>query len=288
MTRQQEQFIRDWYEWNTKASRNTWDRMPRFPNGVFGMAPFGNRITDANGTESLAVMLSHETGLVRMTLPNPMTYSRHRMIVRIVESLGGKTFTVPRTVLRAASVIDSTIEVIDTHNTKVPLRAKESLIRAQIRTGGEWNSFLGRRVGPFTRETYFLGGFDRNERRLSYFFCELAPGVHPTTVAEAYETLKPPSVLVAEAQRVRRIKRQGDMFLIPTKRPIDKISRVDHNAYVHGSNHMASERLITQNGLVYVRGNLVHRPSGRRPDHKPLHLGGHWHLCVKNTVPVVG
>ena len=44
----------------------------------------------------------------------------------------------------------------------------------------------------------FLSGFDHNERRPSYFLCELPPGCTAGTLAEAYEALKPDGVRLAE------------------------------------------------------------------------------------------
>ena len=64
------------------------------------------------------------------------------------------------------------------------------------------------------RTAYFLSGFDSNETRPSYFFCELPPKVKPTTVAEAYDTLKPTAVRLAE-EYGRDVKRQGDIFAVP-------------------------------------------------------------------------
>jgi hypothetical protein len=64
------------------------------------------------------------------------------------------------------------------------------------------------------RWAYFLSGFDENETRPSYFFCELPAGVTPTTYDEALDALKPGAVKLAE-QMQREVKRQGDIFAIP-------------------------------------------------------------------------
>lgn len=167
------------------------------------------------------------------------------------------------------------------------------------------------------RWAYFLSGFDQNETRPSYFFCELPPKVRPATVEEAYEALKPEAVKLAESMS-REVKRQGDIFAIPMpgltaaqlradggvhrKRvaPVEEVSwwtnrgrrrtanrRVtEHLAHVLGTNHEATEVFDMPNGQTYARGALVHEPgAGREPDHKRLTLGREWHLIVKNTVP---
>lgn len=79
-----------------------------------------------------------------------------------------------------------------------------SLIRAAVRTG------------PGTRRrrwAYFLSAFDDQESRPLYFIAELPRGVHPATVAEAFDALKPDVVKVAE-QMGRDVTRQGDIFAV--------------------------------------------------------------------------
>lgn len=79
-----------------------------------------------------------------------------------------------------------------------------SLIRAAVSTG------------PGTRRrrwAYFLSAFDEQETARLYFLAELPRGVAPTTVAEAFEDLKPDAVKVAE-QMGREVTRQGDIFAI--------------------------------------------------------------------------
>lgn len=166
------------------------------------------------------------------------------------------------------------------------------------------------------RRAYFLSGFDLNESRPSYFFCELPRGARPTTVEEAYEALKPDAVKLAESMG-REVKRQGDIFAIPmpgltlaqlradggTARrrvaPIEEVTvwgrrtsrtvrrRVtEHLAHILDTNHEATEVVDMPNGQTYARGALVHEPgANRRPDHVRLSLGRDWHLVVKNTVP---
>lgn len=169
------------------------------------------------------------------------------------------------------------------------------------------------------RWAYFLSGFDYQEPRPAYFFCELPPGAKPTTVEEAYETLKPPAVKMAE-QSGREVMRQGDIFAIRTfltaavlmklggvrrkrtmiteewdlpswRRRGEETTRRTRTtagaAYILGTNHEATE-VIEVEGATYVRGTLTHAPEGRRPDHVRIKLGTgkEWFLAVKNTVPV--
>lgn len=165
----------------------------------------------------------------------------------------------------------------------------------------------GRGRVPATRRrtAYFLSGFDENETRPSYFFCELPPKVHPTTVAEALETLKPTAVKLAE-QAGREVRRQGDIFCIPMpgvtlrelkkqggvhiKRPklVEQDGRLTWDGprpNLLGTNHEATE-VVRLGDQTWARGTISHVPEGRRPDHKRTPLGREWHLIQKNTVPV--
>jgi hypothetical protein len=91
-------------------------------------------------------------------------------------------------------------------------------------------------------------------------------------------------VRVAE-QMGRKVKRQGDIFFIPAP-TVTPQGEVWTKAFIDGSNHRATE-MIEQDGVMYVRGNVVHAPTGRRPDHFPVRIGRTWHIAIKNTVPRV-
>lgn len=139
------------------------------------------------------------------------------------------------------------------------------------------------------RTAYFLSGFDENETRPSYFFCELPPKVKPTTVEEAIETLKPSAVKLAE-EAGREVKRQGDIFAVPmpgvTLRELKAQSgRHEKRGNLLGTNHAATE-VVYVGKQTYARGTIRHVPEFRRPDHKALTIGRDWHLILKNTVPV--
>jgi hypothetical protein len=140
------------------------------------------------------------------------------------------------------------------------------------------------------RRAFFLSGFDQNEPRPSYFFCELPPGAKPTTVEEAYAALKPETVRLAEAQG-REVKRQGDIFAIPvptvTKRALAKAGATFmKRGDIFRTNHQGTEVAILPDGTTLARGCLRHVPEGRRPDHRRLTLGRDFHVLVKNTVPL--
>jgi hypothetical protein len=282
MSRAQEAFVLRWWELNKDHPRREWDTPTAMVyNHPMGLIMRGNSLREPDTTILAEVVRTNTGPICRLVLPNQLTIGRHRLIRKVVERAGGTVLAVPGNVVIRANIDIRSIEVIATRPTKAPLRANEELIRAYCSYdyySSKWEHQRG------ARQTYFLSGFDLNERRLSYFFCELPPDVHPTTVAEAYEALKPQSVVIAEKEK-RKIKRQGDMFLIRTKWKPDQYAKVQKRQYVHGTNHQA-ELYCEYNGMVYVKGNLFHRPLGRRPDHKTLHLGYRWYLCVKNTVPV--
>jgi hypothetical protein len=140
------------------------------------------------------------------------------------------------------------------------------------------------------RTAFFLSGFDHNEPRPVYFFCELPKGVNPTTVAEAYEDLKPEPVRLAE-QMGRTIHRQGDIFAIEllglTKRELrSKGARFEKRGNLLNTNHEATEVAYLPDGTTLVRGTLWHNPEWRDPDHVRVTVGKSWHIAIKNTVPV--
>jgi hypothetical protein len=303
--------IKQWYDWNNAKQRQDYHHDARQEDGWL-MTFMGSRISNANATETIATFVRRETimfvhadghgerskwaggargddtllpPLVRLPLPNVLTIGRHRAISRVVRAAGGQAVAVSNRVLQVADIVVSSIVVIDTEKRPRGSRAPQQLIRAKV--SSIW--IHG------TRWSYFLSGYDLNEPGLSYFFCELPPDAMPSTIEEAYQMLKPESVKVAEAQR-KKVKRQGDIFLIPVDTPpggegplIKKGRKPDpwDWDYILGTNHMAEDRIVHRN-LTYVRGRIVHAPSGRRPDHQPLRLGRQWHLAVKNTVPVVG
>jgi hypothetical protein len=309
--------IERWYKWNSLKDRKDYDHdMGQMDGGLLTF--MGHRISNASASETLAVFIRREREvfvhadaygdstkarrnrfynqpgdmqtlppLVRLPLPNQFTIGRHRAISSVVRSLGGMAVCVPARVLEAADIREWTIIVVDTEKKPRMNRAPQQLIRAQV--APRWGN-------GFTRWSYFLSGYDLNEPGLSYFFCELPRDAQPKTLEEAYQALKPESVKTAEAQG-KKVKRQGDIFLIPVDPPVSELKgplnrrgrkESPHSwSHILRTNHAAEER-FNYRGLTYVRGRIVHAPLRRRADHVTLRLGRHWHLAVKNTVPVVG
>ena len=160
----------------------------------------------------------------------------------------------------------------------------ESLVSGEI---AYWDRKTGDRK---RRRALYLSGFDSNETRPSYFFCELPPRAKPTTVADAYESLKPQTVRFAETQG-RTVHRQGDIYSVPaptlTKRDLAKQGATfSKGAYILLTNHRGTEVAVLPNGMTLVRGTLTHAPAGRTPDHKRVTVGKSWHIALKNLVPV--
>lgn len=286
-------FIEAWYKAYapgpriTEQTRRELDRLP-IP---FGIRMDGTSLREGDGFTRLAEFMRYgDKPLVRLTLPNQLNIGRHRTIRDTVLKNGGEVFAVPRRTLQAAEIQPDSIEVVSTKSSTHAFRSDEQLIRSVVRTPRYIMDTWGFQSynGYHNREAYFLSGYDQNESGLSYFLCELPSTAHPNTVDEAYEALKPSSVLVAE-QVKRKVMRQGDMFFIRMPEgfePDKEVARYkDQN--IHHSNHRA-EQVVWDDHLVYVRGTITHAPAGRRADHAPLKLGyRRWWLCVRNTVPVV-
>lgn len=159
-----------------------------------------------------------------------------------------------------------------------------------------WATRSGRTVGRTvvtSRPVTLLSGFDMHESRPLYFLCELPRGAKPTTVAEAYEDLKPETVKLAEAAGLD-VLRQGDIFAVPTGLTLREIRRLPGTSAtvvkagrLLGTNHYATDVAYLSNGVTLMRGTMTHRPAGRRPDHGRVTMPkGVWHIAIKNTVPV--
>lgn len=271
-----EAMIKRWYHANENILCKTWEEIPGLEDVREGMYFRGNEVREADSTLLGHFLRSRQPDrppLVRLVLPNPLSFTRYKAVEQVVEELGGQTVTVPPEVLGSADIQASTIEVIHSHKRLHPFRARQQLFRANTRSS--W--------GTKPREgVYFLNGYDLNEPGLSYFMCELPPSARPTTVMQAYASLKPQSVVLAERAGAR-VKRQGDMFFIPMPRFTPRTEPAKD--FLHHTNHLA-EHVVRQDGLTYVRGKVRHAPLGRVRDHQNLHLGTKWYLCVKNTVPV--
>lgn len=145
------------------------------------------------------------------------------------------------------------------------------------------------------RRAYFLSSFDYNEAQPLYFLCELPRKGRPASVEEAYELLKPPEVLAAEAQGLE-INRQGDVFAIAcpelTNKDIRSMlrrgERIVKRRHVLGTEHSTSEVALCKDGLTFGKGTMYHDVSWpRERDHARRRMadGKTWHLLVRNTVP---
>jgi hypothetical protein len=149
----------------------------------------------------------------------------------------------------------------------------------------------GSRAVTRNRSGLFLSGFDHNEPRPLYFFCELPKAAKDvTSIADAYEALKPDTVKLAE-QMGREVHRQGDIFAVElkgvSKRELRKRgARFEKRGQLLGTNHVGTEVAYLPDGTTLVRGTLWHNPQWRRPDHVRCTVGKAWHIAIKNSVPV--
>jgi len=167
---------------------------------------------------------------------------------------------------------------------------------------------------------YYISGFDRNEPSPLYFLARLPHAVD--TFDEAIESLKPNSVKTAEREGLE-VLRQGDMFAIPTDytdRHLTKklkatfaeldrdgkgsVLRRDHGwtpswgepatsatatsaTSLYGTAHHAATVAKLPDGTMFGKGEILHLPNGRNPDHQALTLApADWYLIVKNAVPI--
>jgi hypothetical protein len=258
---------------NSSMKRGYWNSSGEYTGGVHisgGM--LSGRISTPIAT------LVADTKLVRFDVPHAQLWDQYTLVRDACKRAGLKAFIAPRNVLRQAGVRTKTVEVVDQQRGNF-FRREQTLIRADVSIGQEFSRDA--------RKAYFLCGYDEQERRPSYFFCEL-PG-EPTTVAEAVRSLKPKSVIEAE-KRGMRVRRQGDVYLIRLSRQeLDRIKVPDEpetGIFFENTNHILEEG-FKDGDLTFGRGSLRHSPDGRKPDHKPIRIGRRWHLLVKNTVPVI-
>jgi hypothetical protein len=273
--------IEKWIDLNQDYVREAWSRLPGVHDGG-GLLYMGGGIDATGGNGPLARFIrgradSRGEPLIRMTLPNPLTARRWRDIYRTAQKKGIQVVVVPQAVVQEADIRRGSIKILHTERRRRMFRPPHQVIQADV--APQWG-----RQRP--RIAYFLSGYDLNERGLSYFFCELPTDEPPESIEHAYQLLKPESVKRAEAQG-RKVRRQGDMFFIETRGeegpPEEDIL---FNASLFASNHIVSE-LANHKGLVMVRGKILHRPFGRRPDHAPLRLPGKgWWIAVQNAVRV--
>jgi hypothetical protein len=194
----------------------------------------------------------------------------------------------------------------------------------------DWDNVIERRYyytedKPVYDTAYFLSAFDDQERNNGlYFLAQLHPAAMPTTVEEAFTSLKPGMVRFAEKMGVP-VTRQGDVFAVPVDftaadlkalgatRPglgeqeqhyVDYMRKREHNVtrfpgmgktenFVLGVNHTATDVMVLD-GRTYARGTLRHKRPVQTwqgvvftAEHRYQTMGDGktWHQVVKNTVP---
>jgi len=302
---------------------------PELPRGTRGnllVHPHDDRELVSYGTHfTLARIMLDGHGRRSWWLLNGDTYSmttsRHQAMVRgECRRSGLPVMIVPFSSLDAARIVRDTIEPVEvtadrteriTHHAdtldQVPARhrswaahttdggyvwetARHRLGEALLRA--ECTDSYGERGELRTRSAYFLSAFDAHESRPHYFLCELPAGAAPSTVAEAFQALKPRAVLTAEATGLT-VTRQGDVFAVPVElgtRAVHRLGKSQRRTPLLDLSHEATEVVTADDGTTYARGCLYHAPTGwdRQPEHRRQRVGDgrQWHQVIKNTVPV--
>lgn len=272
--------------------------------------PDGDRIFSYGYHFELGRLLRTPKGAPRAFLLNGERYSSsttgHQALVRgAAQRSGLPTAIIPYEALRAAGVDRDSIVPVDISqdrneqivhtSTTEPDYYTSAVTQPDGSTLYTWftyrhwlgESLVKARVDK--RTAYFLSGFDMQERTPLYFFCELPRKARPTTIAEAYEVLKPQAVKLAESVG-RPVYRQGDIFAIPMAsvdtRTLKRAGAViSKRGPLLKTNHVATEVAYLPDGTTLVRGVLYHVPAWRDPDHARRSLGKGWHVVIKNTVP---
>lgn len=270
--------IERWLDLNLLRVREPYVRLRgvRDGHGLFYMG--GNiEMTGGNG-QAASMIRSREDGepMMRMALPNQVTIRRFRDIYRVAVRRGVQVVVVPRRVLDQSDIRPRSMRVIASERRARRFRPPQQVIEATV-----WPGYA--REG---RTAYFLSGYDRAERGLSYFFCELPTDTPPESVDHAYRMLQPESVKRAHAQH-RKVYRQGDMFFIAARDEEGPAEDdIGWERFLFGSNHRVTQSARV-NGLLMVRGTVTHDPTNRRADHRPLRLPGKgWYIAVQNAVRV--
>lgn len=133
-------------------------------------------------------------------------------------------------------------------------------------------------------EQYYMFDVDRNEVALKNFNCWMSRLAKPCkTIAEAYDSLKPDEVRIAERFLKRSVPRQGEWFFIPVhgKRIPPLVAEKKGNAFVEA--HLQSKgnraHVATKKCGDYVSGIIKHHGY----EHKDLDLGNTWFKPVPNS-----
>src|SRR5882724_2303470 len=144
------------------------------------------------------------------------------------------------------------------------------------------------------KDHFYLSGVDETGKGNGmYFFAELVTKQAPSTLAEAYKTLKPKVVRQAEGLELN-VLRQGEWFAIPAQvRTLELMRDVERGIAAHRQRHVLGKdghheleeavlyKAGERKGQVYARGVLRHTQD----EHEDLDLGTvRWYLIVHNVV----
>lgn len=223
------------------------------------------------------------------------TTSHHQSMVRWeVQRRGLDYCIIPFSALNRAEINPKDIVLIDKENDRLVPRMRKD------KSTGEMVQFQMHLMGSTlfkVGESYFLSGLDDTARDpwRSFFLVEL---VNPCeTVAEAYESMKPPSVKFAEEMGVE-VYRQGEYFFTHSEmiksdkdlgsveiqkdflliHPVLDVDYLMTKGAVDNRHHRATKGCII-NGVQYVKGYVRHTFG----DHRQLHFDS-WHIVHPNLV----
>lgn len=184
---------------------------------------------------------------------------------------------IPFSGLRGANIVPEDIKILhwtsDTWVTVEYINAKGEQATKEVHHLGE--------VVLKHKRSYYLSGFDRNDGTRSYYLCKLP--IATDNVEIAIESLKPQEVKEAIAQG-KSVKRQGDLFFIPTDKQTEELNKVSNKQSRYKKTAHVAEIRKDNEGNSYARGVVWHKPLDkfRIPTHVKLQLGDVWHKIVKN------
>lgn len=131
---------------------------------------------------------------------------------------------------------------------------------------------------------HYMFDVDRNEVALKNFNCWMSKLRKPCkTIAEAYASLKPDEVVIAERFLKREVPRQGEWFFIPVhgKKIPPLTAEKQGNTFVEANLQSKGNRahIASRKCGEYVSGTVRHGGY----EHKDLDLGKEWYKPVPNA-----